>query len=243
MRPRVTWAAPSSEAQARALFQKAEVHFNLGEFEQALALYAEAYRLKPLPGFLFNIAQCHRFMEHFEDAAFSYRVYLDRAPQASNRAEVEALVAQMDQQAAARTTAPASTEVAPPPAPPPPPPPAVAQAAKPPVAPVASTVSPWFWPTLAAGAVFVGAGVITGQMASNRSASYRDPSTPVTDRPGLKDSGESLATASLVCLGAGGVALAAAAGLWFWAPATAETTQVAAAPVAGGGVLMMKGAF
>src|SRR5688500_10407976 len=64
-------AADSAEAEAREMFRRAEVHFNLREFDRALELYAEAYRLKPLPGFLFNIAQCHRFSGRYEDAAFS----------------------------------------------------------------------------------------------------------------------------------------------------------------------------
>lgn len=243
----VAFAAPSAEAQARELFQKAEVHFNLGEFEKALTLYSEAYRLKPLPGFLFNIAQCHRFMERFEDAAFSFRVYLDRAPEAANRADVELLIAQMEQEVARRAPSLPETKTTPPLGPPAvsstPAPPPVIENVEQSAPPAAQAFPGWFWPTISGGLVLVGAGVVTGQMASNRSEDYRDASTPVSERRGLKDSGESLATAAVVCFGAGGLALAAAVGLWLGAPAQTERPNVAAALVSGGGVLTMSGAF
>jgi tetratricopeptide (TPR) repeat protein len=52
-------AGEADEQRARALFRRAEVHFNLGEFAPAADLYRQAYRLAPLPGFLYNLAQCH----------------------------------------------------------------------------------------------------------------------------------------------------------------------------------------
>jgi hypothetical protein len=46
--------------RAKALFSQGKQHYDLGEFGPALEFYKRAYRIKPLPAFLFNIAQSHR---------------------------------------------------------------------------------------------------------------------------------------------------------------------------------------
>ena len=87
-------AAPS-ERQARDLFQKAEMSFNLGRFADALTDYQGAYQAKPLPAFLFNIAQCYRNLQNYERARFFYRRYLALDPHTANRRLVEDLIAEM----------------------------------------------------------------------------------------------------------------------------------------------------
>jgi tetratricopeptide (TPR) repeat protein len=84
-----------SDKEARELFQKAEMSFNLGNFSEALADYQAAYQAKPLPAFLFNIAQCYRNMQNYERARFFYRRYLALDPRTSNRRLVEDLIADM----------------------------------------------------------------------------------------------------------------------------------------------------
>ena len=59
--------------------------FALGRFDEALEQYEKAFEAKPLPGFLFNIAQCHRNLGNIDQAIFSYRKYLREAPDADNR--------------------------------------------------------------------------------------------------------------------------------------------------------------
>jgi tetratricopeptide (TPR) repeat protein len=129
--------------QARAQFQRAEAAYNMGKFTEALAAYQAAYEAKPLPGLLFNIAQCHRNLGNQERALFFYRRYLALDPQTSNRATVEQLIAETEQRRAQEsaaagvapprvTSAPGGAALAPPPqaaAPPPPP-----SASPPPVA-------------------------------------------------------------------------------------------------------------
>src|SRR3954471_10602850 len=126
--PRAAVAAPASatagEKASRELFQRAEKSFNLGKFPEALADYEAAYEAKPLPAFLFNIAQCHRNMGNYERARFHYRRYLSLEPRSANRALVEDLIAEMtrlldrqaaDHQAAAGAAAPAGPSATPPP--------------------------------------------------------------------------------------------------------------------------------
>ena len=87
--------APPPDSQARELFQKAEMSFNLGRFADALTDYQGAYESKPLPAFLFNIAQCYRNMQNYERARFFYRRYLALDPHTANRHLVEELIAEM----------------------------------------------------------------------------------------------------------------------------------------------------
>src|SRR5689334_3962621 len=77
-------------AEARRLFISGTKHFDLSEYEAALADFKEGYRRKDDPVFLYNIAQCYRLTKgHEEDALKFYRNYLRRAPRAQNRVEVE----------------------------------------------------------------------------------------------------------------------------------------------------------
>ena len=85
----------TAEQMARAEMGQAQTAYDTGEFDQALAHYAEAYRLKPLPGFLFNLAQCHRQLGRHERAAFFYQRFLDLAPEAANADQARDLLREM----------------------------------------------------------------------------------------------------------------------------------------------------
>ncbi|HSD85861.1 MAG TPA: hypothetical protein VLB44_00045 [Kofleriaceae bacterium] len=78
--------------KAKALFAEGNQHYNLGEFKQALEIYKLAYRVKPLPGFQFNIAQCYRKLGQYKDAVAMYQAYLVGVPNADNATTVEGLL-------------------------------------------------------------------------------------------------------------------------------------------------------
>ena len=80
--------------RAKALFASGNQHYNLGEFDQALEAYKLAYRIKPLPAFLFNIAQCHRKLGQHKEAVAMYQSYLVGIPDAQNKPLVESLIAE-----------------------------------------------------------------------------------------------------------------------------------------------------
>ena len=89
-------AAPAdNNAQAREYFKSAQLHYSLGEFEEAVKDFREAYRLRQEPAILFNIAQGYRQLSRYSDAYFYYRQYLSQKADAPNRPEVESLVEQM----------------------------------------------------------------------------------------------------------------------------------------------------
>ena len=134
--------------RVRDLFKSGMAHYNLTEYREALGDFAEAYRLKPDPAFLFNIAQSYRQLGESEKAAQFYRNYLRESPGATNRSDVERFIADADAAVAqARATrAPTAIEapqIAPPPAAasttpttqPPPPPQQLSVTAPPPPVP------------------------------------------------------------------------------------------------------------
>jgi tetratricopeptide (TPR) repeat protein len=88
----------NSEAKetARVAYQRATKHYNLGEYQEALVDFKDAYRAYEEPTFLFNIAQCQRQLGAKLDAIRSYRAFLRESPSVQNRAEVEQLVASLE---------------------------------------------------------------------------------------------------------------------------------------------------
>ena len=69
-------AASSRESQAKERFEEGTTAYQLGDFRKALSAYREAMRMSPRPSIIFNIAQCHRQLEHWKKAHFYYRLYL-----------------------------------------------------------------------------------------------------------------------------------------------------------------------
>jgi len=87
-------AAADDEATrtARRHFERGEKLYALTKFGEALDEYQQAFDARPIPDFLFNIGQCYRNLGDYDSAIFSYRKYLTLAPDASNRAQVEQLI-------------------------------------------------------------------------------------------------------------------------------------------------------
>ena len=97
MLPALLWVAlsvsPEAAREAKELTHHSMVEYDTGEFQKSLEDSTHAFELDPLPAFLFNVAQCHRALHHWEKAEFFYRRYLAHVPKARNRRTVEALIA------------------------------------------------------------------------------------------------------------------------------------------------------
>jgi tetratricopeptide (TPR) repeat protein len=85
------------KAEAKALYEKGLSHYNLGEFDQAIAAFRAAYALSSAPGLLFNIAQSFRLKKDYEQAVYFYTTYLRLKPDAPNRSDVEARLQEMNE--------------------------------------------------------------------------------------------------------------------------------------------------
>ena len=99
--------AQNADAEAEARFKAGKQAYRLGDYDEAIAAWKEAYRLKDNPAFLFNIAQAYREKGDLPKAVLFFENYLKESPNAANRADVEARVAELkklieDQKAAAQ---------------------------------------------------------------------------------------------------------------------------------------------
>jgi tetratricopeptide (TPR) repeat protein len=160
--------AEEDVAAARRHFEAGSRAFNLGEFKRAAEEYREAYRLKPDPGLLYNIAQSYRLDKNLEQALFFYRSYLRNSPEPAQRNEVKQRIASLETQIAQQQSPP--NDVVRPTEPPPPNPvkPATASAELKPRADLVATAPPrrplykrwWVWTMT--GVVAVGAGLGVG---------------------------------------------------------------------------------
>jgi tetratricopeptide (TPR) repeat protein len=167
-------ADPDRTTTAKQAYERATRHYNLGEFEQALTQFKEAYAAKPLPALLFNIAQCHRNSGRPRDAIFFFERYLQEQPNAPEAAEIERLLEELhDQIDDAR---PATTS--------PPKPAAPIQVEQsvaiepPPISEVETTSvleTWWFWTALVAGAAAVAGGTALAVRAADRNDLPDDP--------------------------------------------------------------------
>jgi tetratricopeptide (TPR) repeat protein len=88
-------APTGKEAQAEELARRSIREYEIGHLTQALADAEQAYLLDPRPIILFNLAQCHRALEHWAEAERLYRNFLRREPRAPNRAAVQKLIVEM----------------------------------------------------------------------------------------------------------------------------------------------------
>jgi hypothetical protein len=80
-------------AEAKVEFEKAQLHYRLGRFEDALQAYSRAYELFNAPALLFNIGQCHKNLQNHERAIFFFEGYLREETDPEKRALAEELIA------------------------------------------------------------------------------------------------------------------------------------------------------
>jgi tetratricopeptide (TPR) repeat protein len=156
--------ADEAEQKSRAHFALGREHLELREYDEAIHEFEVGYQLKPVPLFLYNIAQVAYIAGKRQKALDNYRLYLKVSPRAAERALVNDRIDELERAIAAE----------PPPAPPPPPPTLVpvAPSTPPPslVASPASDVPPApppskhkkLWIALAV----VGAAVVVGGVAT-----------------------------------------------------------------------------
>src|SRR5215470_12605929 len=87
-------ASEHDQRAARKLFQEGSRHYDLAEYDEAIAAFKEAYRLSEVPGLLYNIGQAYRKKgpSGCEQAASFYRSYLRVKPEVEEREEIEAWI-------------------------------------------------------------------------------------------------------------------------------------------------------
>jgi tetratricopeptide (TPR) repeat protein len=170
---------------ARALFNEANSHFAVGEFNEAAENYQAAYKLRPDPALLYNAAQAFRLGGKSEKALVLYRNYVALYPKQRNIEEVKKQIVSLQEVVAAQektktappidtaepkplppgtTPPPTQPPVAAAPPPPPPPPP------KPPEKPIWK--KGWFWGVIGGAVVVVAVVVPVAIIASSSSTPW-----------------------------------------------------------------------
>jgi tetratricopeptide (TPR) repeat protein len=82
--------------QAKDRYEKATRLYDVGKYGEAINEYEQAYLLIEDAALLFNIGQAYRLWDRPEDAIRAYKNYLRRRPEASNRADVEKKIADLE---------------------------------------------------------------------------------------------------------------------------------------------------
>jgi iron complex outermembrane receptor protein len=95
-------AEEEDATKARNFYQKGMAHYQLDEYEAAILDWQEGFRLRPAPEFLYNLAQAYRLSRQHDKALSFYRKYLNMAPTAANRPEVERHIAALQKIVAAQ---------------------------------------------------------------------------------------------------------------------------------------------
>lgn len=85
-------APPTTDQEARSLFQAGQIAFDGARYDDALAHFRRAYELSQRVPLLYNVGLCLSNLGRWQEAVDAFEEYLEREPHASNRATVEGQV-------------------------------------------------------------------------------------------------------------------------------------------------------
>jgi hypothetical protein len=112
---------PARRSEAQRHYDAGVVHYQAQEYAEAVDEFDAAVKLKPLPQWVFGLAQACRLARQYDRSLAAYRQYLALVPDAENRPMVEQRIAEVEKALAAEKAAaapPPMAEHAPPPVPP-----------------------------------------------------------------------------------------------------------------------------
>jgi tetratricopeptide (TPR) repeat protein len=252
-------AAPDPNKEARDHYDKGLSHYNLGEFTDAIDEFKRAYEISKAPRLLFNLAQAQRLNKEYEQALYSYTTYLRLMPDAPNRVDVAARIAEMsrllkEEREHAGKEEPAKTpptETPPPVTPPPvvaPPPVVVAPPPLPPPPPPAPPRRTLLWAGIgvaAGGVALLGAAAgctaVAASDGSQLDALKASHGAWDARYQSMLDEGQRLQTAAAALWAIGGAVTVAGGVLAIVGVRRAH--QLAVAPLPGGGAVGWSGSF
>src|SRR6185295_4101772 len=92
-------SAEETKARAKALFEQGVADYDAGRYEQALASFQEAYRIRPHPLVNVNIANCYDKLGKALQAVFHFQRFLESdAGSPAQRDEVNKALERLTQQ-------------------------------------------------------------------------------------------------------------------------------------------------
>jgi tetratricopeptide (TPR) repeat protein len=110
--------SPEQKKRAVELYRSGVVHYQSGDLEKAAKEFKESFQAYPKPETLYNLAQTHRLLKHYEEAVFFYKQFMAtgqvREPTKSQIekrvAELEEIIRQQRHAQTAPPQGPAGTE-------------------------------------------------------------------------------------------------------------------------------------
>lgn len=192
---------------ARKHYELGSKLYEMSNYGEALVEFEKAYKLEPKPELVYNIARCYEVMAKLDKAIEHYELYLQKNPEAPNRAVVEArLVNLRRRQEQARPVVEK---------PPPTPPPVTPRATE--------TPSRWKWTTgwvaVGLGGASLVTGIVFGVLAKNKADDFSAgvmEGRPYQELNEIDESGKRYETLQIVTLAVGGALAAAGGGLLLW---------------------------
>jgi tetratricopeptide (TPR) repeat protein len=222
--------AASSDAVARGLFEAARASYAAGKYEDALKYFQQAYDLSQRAALLYNIGQAADRLHQDQRTVEAFRLYLERVPDAPNRAEVEGRLrslerlveleaAEAQQRRTDATAAGANTEVQTTPGP--------ASATAP--SDDGPGIAPWL--VIGTGSAVLVGGVVLGLIGAGQISDVENAKrdSMYSDFRSKADSGPTLATTGVVLMSLGAVGVAAGL-VWMLSASDDHSTQVAIGP-------------
>lgn len=220
---------PQQKQEIHQHYDRATRAYDLGKYPEAVDEYQKVYEIDGDPVMLYNIAQAYRLNDQPQDAIHFYRRYLQRAPDARNRDDVERKIATQEKviedkrKAAAAVqppppvtpvvkTPPKPVEPAKPVEPVSPPPPILTAPVAPPPEPPSTTRRIIGWSMIGAGVAADVVAIIEGIRAKNRGDQLTQMSTSGTTppfNPNIQSEGKTANIIAIVC-GITGTAVAVA---------------------------------
>ncbi len=195
--PTSALARPIDQARedAKTYFRAGVLAYKAGNFEAAIQQYQLAMQKLPLPEFMFNLGQAYRAKGDLANAIASYRAFVVAAGVGPAVDEARGYIVDLEREAKARARAEAERAVHEERAARPEPKPVVRAEVRldpPPAAPVVVAVTPrsapkplvkkpWFWVTIGAAAIVVGAGVTVGVLFGTKEIRYPEQTLGTID--------------------------------------------------------------
>ncbi len=87
----------AADLTARGLFERGRVAYEIGQYNEALSLFQQAYDNSRRPRLLYNIGQAADRLRLNRTALKAFQVYLEEVPDAENRVEVENRIRVLEQ--------------------------------------------------------------------------------------------------------------------------------------------------
>jgi tetratricopeptide (TPR) repeat protein len=226
-------ASTNAESDANALLRQADAAFEVRDFARALQLFRRAYERQQDPTILYNVATMYAALEQWADAIATWRLYLERVPDAPNRPTTLASIrdAEARLRSAPTGVVPPHTVVTPPVVTPP--------------AQTFSTRTRWpvgAWVTTAVGGASAVTGAVLLGLYAGAVAELESPANcsrrtggGFDCEPGalaIRDRAQSLGTAGAITISVGGAALVGGL-VWAFAGRTSERVPVVTVSSAG----------